>query len=75
MERLLTVKDVVSRTGLAERTVRLAIHDGRLRAIRLIGLRRAVRIPESALAEFLGVGARPPSGAPGVGKGRARALM
>jgi excisionase family DNA binding protein len=49
---LLSVASVVSRTGLSERTIRGEIASGRLKAIRPGGL-RSVRVPASALAEWL----------------------
>ncbi len=47
-----SVKQAASRAGLSERSIRLAISDGRLRTVR-IGTR--VLIPESALRSFLGL--------------------
>jgi excisionase family DNA binding protein len=58
-ERLLRVSEVCSRLGLVERHVRQMIADGRLRAVRLRGL-RAIRIPVSALDQLI-VDARPGS--------------
>jgi excisionase family DNA binding protein len=51
-ERYLRVRDVVARTGFAERTIRQWISTGRLTTIRPAGL-RAVRIPESAVAALM----------------------
>jgi excisionase family DNA binding protein len=51
-DRLLSVNDVVDRTSLSERMVRRLIAEGRLRAVRLAGM-RAVRVPESALSSLL----------------------
>lgn len=62
--RLLSVKDVVARTGLSERTIRLLIARGVLQVIRPAGL-RAVRIDERQLERLLREGQRP-----ALGKGR-----
>jgi excisionase family DNA binding protein len=51
-QRYLTVKDVVARTGLAERTVRLLIARGQLTIVRPGGL-RAVRIPERSVMTLM----------------------
>jgi excisionase family DNA binding protein len=50
--RFITVSEVVERTGLAERTVRAMVADGRLPAIRPQGL-RIVRIPERAVEKLM----------------------
>jgi excisionase family DNA binding protein len=47
----LTLAETAQRTGLSERTLRRAIADGRLRAIRA---GRSVRVPILALDEFVG---------------------
>jgi excisionase family DNA binding protein len=44
-ERFLSVKDVVARTGVSERTIRALISRGQLPSVRPAGL-RVVRIPE-----------------------------
>jgi excisionase family DNA binding protein len=49
---LRTVAEVVRITGLSERTIRAMLSDGRLEAVRLVGL-RAVRIPERALLNLI----------------------
>lgn len=51
-ERFLTVADVVHLTGFSERTVRAMVSDGRLPAIRPMGV-RAVRVPEGAVRALL----------------------
>lgn len=51
-DRLLRVEEVSARTGLAQRTIRQLIAEGRLPVVRPFGL-RAVRIPESALASLM----------------------
>lgn len=50
--RYLTVGQVVSQTGLAERTVRAMLASGRLPAVRPAGL-RVVRVPEYAVLELM----------------------
>ena len=60
VDRLLRVSDAADQYGLGERQLRQMIADGRLRAVRLKGL-RAIRIPTSAmeqLVEEVGGGAR-----------------
>jgi excisionase family DNA binding protein len=52
-EQLLTVRDVVRLTNLAERTVRAMLADGRLEAVRPVGV-RVVRIPTRAVERLLG---------------------
>ncbi len=51
-EKLLSVAEFVDRSGLAERTVRQLISDGRLRVVRPFNLRR-VFIPESVLRDLV----------------------
>jgi excisionase family DNA binding protein len=53
VERLLTVRQVAELLGTAERFPRRLISERRIRFVR-VG--RHVRIPESALAEFIAVG-------------------
>jgi excisionase family DNA binding protein len=50
-ERWLTIRAVSDRTGLGERTIRRAIAEGKLAAIRPLGL-RTVRVPERALSRL-----------------------
>lgn len=56
--RFLTVADVVHLTGLSERTVRAMVSDGRLPAIRPLGV-RVVRVPEGAVRALMGPPADP----------------
>jgi excisionase family DNA binding protein len=53
MDRALTVREVVSVTGLSERTIRGMIAKGSLPAIRPRGV-RAVRITEGAVRQLIG---------------------
>jgi excisionase family DNA binding protein len=52
MDRLMTVAEVMDQLGLAERTVRQMVADGRLPAIRLDGV-RAIRVPEPAVRALM----------------------
>jgi excisionase family DNA binding protein len=54
MDRLLTVKDVAARLGTTERFPRRLIAERRITFVKLGG--HHVRIPESALAEFIASG-------------------
>lgn len=51
MDRLLTVKEAAARLGTTERFPRRLIAERRIRFVKLGG--HHVRIPESALAEFI----------------------
>lgn len=51
--QLLRVRDVVRLTNLAERTVRAMLADGRLEAVRPVGI-RVVRIPARAVEQLFG---------------------
>ena len=51
MERLLTVKEAAARLGTTERFPRRLIAERRIRYVKLGG--HHVRIPETALAEFI----------------------
>lgn len=53
MERLLTVKEAAARLGTTERFPRRLVAE---RRIRYVKLGAHVRIPESALAEFIAAG-------------------
>jgi predicted DNA-binding transcriptional regulator AlpA len=53
-ERYLRVRDVVAKTGFAERTVRQLIASGRLTTVRPAGFKRVVRVPESAIVALMG---------------------
>jgi excisionase family DNA binding protein len=52
VERLLSVTEVMARTGLAERTIRRLIAQGQLPIRRPAGL-RAVRVPEQAIVKLI----------------------
>jgi len=54
VERLLTVKEVAARLGTTERFPRRLIAERRIRYVKLGG--RHVRIPETALDEFIAAG-------------------
>ncbi|MCM0673919.1 excisionase family DNA-binding protein [Micromonospora phytophila] len=54
MEKLLTVKEAAARLGTTERFPRRLIAERRIRYVKLGGSH--VRIPESALAEFIASG-------------------
>lgn len=54
MDRLLTVKEAAARLGTTERFPRRLIAERRIRYVKLGG--HHVRIPESALAEFIAAG-------------------
>ncbi|MEV6811896.1 excisionase family DNA-binding protein [Micromonospora sp. NPDC051296] len=54
MEQLLTVKQAAARLGTTERFPRRLIAERRIRYIKLGG--HHVRIPETALAEFIAAG-------------------
>jgi DNA binding domain, excisionase family len=62
VERLLTVKEAAARLGTTERFPRRLIAERRIRYVKLGG--HHVRIPETALAEFIAAGTvepmRPP---------------
>jgi excisionase family DNA binding protein len=69
VERLLTVGQVAELLGTTDRFPRRLIHERRIRFVR-VG--RHVRIPESALAEFLAAGTvQPLTAALVIGKGTA----
>jgi excisionase family DNA binding protein len=51
-ERYLTVRDVVARTKLCERTIRALIANGQLTVVRPAGV-RAIRVPERAVSELM----------------------
>lgn len=57
-EQLYKVHEVCDLSRLKERVVRQMIADGRLRAVRLRGV-RAIRVPASALAELIAAGPTP----------------
>ncbi|RQW92883.1 excisionase family DNA-binding protein [Micromonospora globispora] len=54
MEKLLTVKEAAARLGTTERFPRRLIAERRIRYVKLGG--HHVRIPETALAEFIAAG-------------------
>ena len=52
-ELCLTIEDVAKRLSVSDQSVRKEIQDGKLRAIMI---RSAIRVPESALAEYIAAG-------------------
>jgi excisionase family DNA binding protein len=58
VEQLFRVSEACERVGLRERQLRQMIADGRLRAVRLKGV-RAIRIPASALEQLVEDAAAP----------------
>lgn len=53
-DRLFTVPEVASFTGVSEQTIRQAIADGKLDAVRPLGPRSHFRIRRAAYMEWLG---------------------